>query len=254
MKKTCKQLIIAAVLLIAALVIKSPAQAYALSITPIATVEMYSTSGTPVYAVPDLYSPVVLILDRFINVRVTGITDNGFYRVDLNGDYYIPGPFLAAKLEKEKTDKQKTDEKVKDIAKVYKRQLELMAGYSGTYALKDVTGDGIPEIISSNGQEIYTYYDDGTNKSALLIYYSANPVTLYYSKDHNQLLGKYKWNDKEIWEVYVLDKTFVPWGQFRCVSTDASPYKGKAATIEKSYTNDAATRDGIYDKLREVIK
>lgn len=251
MKKIFNKLTIAAVLLIVSLVIKSPSQAHALNITPVQTVEMYSISGTPVYAAPDLRSPVVLVLDRFINVRVNGITENGFYRVDLNGDYYIPGPFLVAKLEKEKTDNQKKDDKAKDIAQVYKRQLELMSSYSGTYGLKDVTGDGIPEIISATSQEVYTYYDDGTNKSVALIYYSANPITLYYSKGQNQLLGKYKWNDREIWEVYIRDTTFVPWGQFKCISMDASPYKGKAAVVDRPYTNDATTRDGIYNKVRE---
>ena len=56
--------------------------------------KMYTTSGTPVYAAPDLNSTIVVYLERFVNVTVTGITDNGFYRVNLNGDYYIPGPYL----------------------------------------------------------------------------------------------------------------------------------------------------------------
>ncbi|MEI3215975.1 MAG: SH3 domain-containing protein [Lachnospiraceae bacterium] len=64
--------------------------AYALEVTQ-TDVKMYTTSGTPVYAAPDLNSTIVVYLERFVNVTVTGITDNGFYRVNLNGDYYIPG-------------------------------------------------------------------------------------------------------------------------------------------------------------------
>ena len=37
--------------------------------------------STPVYAAPDLNSTIVVYLERFVNVTVTGITDNGFYRV-----------------------------------------------------------------------------------------------------------------------------------------------------------------------------
>ena len=71
--------------------------AYALEVTQ-TDVKMYTTSGTPVYAAPDLNSAIVVYLERFVNVTVTGITDNGFYRVNLNGDYYIPGPYLISPI------------------------------------------------------------------------------------------------------------------------------------------------------------
>ncbi|MDE6220806.1 MAG: hypothetical protein K2G51_10355, partial [Lachnospiraceae bacterium] len=87
--KLCLALVVAVASVVA---IKPPVTAYAFNVTPIGMVEMYTTSGTPVYATPDVFSPVVVYLDRFINVRVFGITDNGFYQVDLNGTYYIPGP------------------------------------------------------------------------------------------------------------------------------------------------------------------
>ena len=57
-----------------------PATAYAFNVMPIEMVEMYTTSGTPVYATPDVFSPVVVYIERFTNVRVFGITDNGFYQ------------------------------------------------------------------------------------------------------------------------------------------------------------------------------
>ena len=72
---------------LAAAVLVKPTTALAFNVTPIEMVEMYTTSGTPVYATPDVFSPVVVYIDRFTNVRVYGITDNGFYQVDLNGTF-----------------------------------------------------------------------------------------------------------------------------------------------------------------------
>ena len=118
--------------------------AYALEVTQ-TDVKMYTTSGTPVYAAPDLNSTIVVYLERFVNVTVTGITDNGFYRVNLNGDYYIPGPYLISSVQPDKTEKQKSLDNLDKFTKAYQNQLELMKGYSSAFALLDVTGDGIPE-------------------------------------------------------------------------------------------------------------
>lgn len=242
------------ILLLAAVAVavfcRQPATAYAFNVTPIGVVEMYTTSGTPVYATPDVFSPVVVYLERFVNVRVTGITDNGFYQVDLNGTYYIPGPYIVSQIEPEKTEKQKALEDLEDFAEAYRIQLEQMADYSPTFALIDVTGDGIPEIFDESGKEIYTYY----NKRAVMMYYSENPVTFYYSKKDNKLLGKYTWNSKEIWEVYNKDMSLLPWGQFKCVSTAASAYTGNATAVSRSYTNDGTTRGDIYNILKGILE
>ncbi len=247
MKKAMKRAIAA---VIAAVITFLPVgTAYAAEITEVATVEMYTTSGTPVYAEPDVYTDIVLYLDRFTNVRVTGITDTGFYRVDLNGDYYIPGPYLVTQIEEEKTAKEQALEDLEDLVDAYKVQLSMMESYSSTFALKDVTGDGVPEIIDEAGKEIYTYY----NGRAVMIYYSSEPVTFYYSKSNNKLMGKYTWNDTEIWEVYSLDKSLLAWGQFKCVSTDASSYKSDAYTISRDYTNDDETRVDLYNILASYL-
>lgn len=252
MRKRTGKLIFAAALLLIAVVFTSPAQAYALNIIPM-QMEMYSTSATPVYASPDVFSPVVTYLDRFLNVRVTGITENGFFQVDLNGDFYIPGAYLVPKVEKEKSAYQKAHENLDEFTEVYRRQLEMMEGYCKNFALKDVTGDGVPELIDEAGKEIYSYYDDGEFGRLVILYYSENPVTFYYSKNNNKLLGKYRWNDKDYWEVYTRDTTFVPWGQFRCVSTNASPYTGSASTIERDRKNDQETRNDLYNILHEML-
>lgn len=221
---------------------------HALSITQVDT-KMYTTSGTPVYATPDVYASVVTYLNRFTNVTVTGITDNGFYRIDLGGDYYIPGPYLVISLSTAKTEKQIALENLDKFTTAYQIQLEQMASYSSTFALLDVTGDGVPEILDCNGQEIYGYYDE----RAVMLYYSEYPLTFYYNKNDNKLLGKYTWNSTEIWEVYTLDQSLLAWGQFKCYTTDASAYKGSATAVAHSYTNDADTRAALYDTLKGLL-
>ena len=252
MKKIRKRLLFATALLVVAIAFTMPAQAHAFYIIPM-QMEMYSTSATPIYAAPDVFTPVVTYLDRFLNVRVTGITDNGFFVVDLNGTYYIPGMYLVTKVEEEKSASQKAHENLDEVTEIYRRQLEMMEGYCKNFALKDVTGDGVPELIDEAGKEIYSYYDDGDHRRLVMLYYSENPVTFYYSKNNNKLLGKYRWKDKDYWEVYTKDTTFVPWGQFRCVSTDASAYTGNATAIERDRENNQETRNDLYNILHELL-
>ncbi len=226
----------------------SPATAYAFNVMPIEMVEMYTTSGTPVYATPDVFSPVVVYIERFTNVRVFGITDNGFYQVDLNGTFYIPGPFLVSQVQPAKTEKQKALEDLEDFAEAYRMQLEFMESYSSTFALVDVTGDGIHEIFDAEGKEIYTYYE----KRPVMMYYSENPVKFYYSKGENKLLGMYTWNKKDIWEVYYKDTSLLPWGQFKCIGVATTPTKD-APVITRNYTNNAETRADLYNILKKML-
>lgn len=149
----CKTGITLAVLAAVVAWVKPPATALAFNVTPIQMVEMYATSATPVYAAPDVYSPVVVYLERFTNVRVFGITDNGFYQVDLNGTYYIPGPFMVSQIEPAKTEKQKALDNLDDFTAAYRMQLEFMESYCEDFALIDVTGDGIPEIFDDAGRK-----------------------------------------------------------------------------------------------------
>lgn len=243
--KLCVALVVAVV---EVAVMTPPATALAFNVTPITMVEMYTTSGTPVYATPDVLSPVVVYLDRFINVRVYGITDNGFFQVDLNGTYYIPGPYLVSQIQPAKTEKQKALDELDDFVEAYRMQLEMLESYSSNFALVDVTGDGIPEIFDAEGKEIYTYYD----KRPVMIYYSEYPVKFYYSKQENKLLGKYTWNKNDIWEVYYKDTSLLPWGQFRCVSVATSPTEN-APAITRDYTNNAETRADLHNILKKML-
>lgn len=243
---------IAAILTMVSLlwIVWQPMQAYALTITPMPeNTRMNTLVASPVYAVPDVNTVPVVFLERFVNVTVTGVTDNGFYQIDLNGDYYVPGVCLVQQLEPAKTEKQKALDNLRDFATAYSALLEQMESYSSTFALIDVTGDGIPELFDSRGREIYTYYD----KRAVMMYYSENPTTFYYAKKSNVLVGKYTFGDKERWEVYTLNKTLLPWGQFQCYNVDASPYKNNLTTVTRSYNNDAETRGNMYDILKKIL-
>lgn len=248
-KRIIKCIALSMVLIFAMVGTYRPVKTYALSVTPV-DVKMYTTSGTPVFAAPDLYSSVVVYIERFVNVTVTGITDNGFYRVDLNGDYYIPGPYLVGQIVADKTEKEKVLENLADFAEAYRTQLEFMKDYSTSFGLLDVTGDGIPELFDLSGKEIYTYHDG----RAVMMYYSEYPLTFYYSKKDNVLLGKYTWNKTEIWEVYFKDVSLYSWGQFKCFSTDASLYKKNATAVAHSYVNDDSTRAGMYSILKDIME
>jgi hypothetical protein len=58
---------------------------------------LYSASaGVKVYSQPDTKSTVVTSLSKDVPVRVTGVTSNGWFRVSIDGTYYIQGQDLAA--------------------------------------------------------------------------------------------------------------------------------------------------------------
>lgn len=218
------------------------------NITPV-DVKMYTTSGTPVYAAPDLSAQVITVLDRFICITVTGITDSGFYQVELNGKYYIPGPFLVANIWPEKTAKQLALENADKITEAYRILLEQMESYSSAFGMLDINGDSIPEIFDLAGKEIYTYY----NEHAVMIYYNEYADTFYFSKKYNQLAGKYVWNKKDCWEVLAFDYSVLPWGQLRCVNTNISVYKDDLKAISHDYTNDQSTRNDLKNILIKMM-
>lgn len=58
---------------------------------------LYSNDKTKVYKQPDISSGVVTTIAKDIPVNVTGITSNGWFRVSLNGTYYVPGDGLVSK-------------------------------------------------------------------------------------------------------------------------------------------------------------
>lgn len=249
MKNNMKKTLITLAILAVVLMFNPPAKSYALNVIPV-DMNLYAISGTPVYAVPDVYSGVVVVLDRFVQVKVTGITYNGFYQIDLNGNYYVPGAFLIQHVAPEKTEKQKVLENLEKYADAYVMLLEQMESYSATFGLMDVTGDGIPEIFDSEGKEIFTYY----NEKPVMMYYLDRPTDFYYSKAHNQLLGNYKWNEISVWELYNKDVSILPWGQFKCIGVATSDIYNKANKVTHDYVNNSSTRANMYNILKKYME
>ncbi len=56
---------------------------------------LYTAVQTGVYVEPDVNAAAVTVLDTNLPVAVTGITSNGWFRIDLGGVYYVPGEALA---------------------------------------------------------------------------------------------------------------------------------------------------------------
>ncbi len=56
---------------------------------------LYTTDQAGLYAAPDLQAVPVMTLDANLPIQVTGITSHGWFRVSLNGVYYIPGYALT---------------------------------------------------------------------------------------------------------------------------------------------------------------
>lgn len=61
------------------------------------TAVLYSNENTAVYKVPDINSGVVTTIASGLPVQVTGITSNGWFRISLNGVYYVPGYGLESR-------------------------------------------------------------------------------------------------------------------------------------------------------------
>lgn len=58
---------------------------------------LYSNDKTKVYKQPDVNSEVVTVIAPDIPVNVTGITSNGWFRISLNGTYYVMGEGLVSR-------------------------------------------------------------------------------------------------------------------------------------------------------------
>lgn len=58
---------------------------------------LYATENAKVYKQPDVSSGVVAVIAKDLPVNVTGITSNGWFRISLDGTYYVPGDGLISK-------------------------------------------------------------------------------------------------------------------------------------------------------------
>lgn len=58
---------------------------------------LYSNANTKVFRTPDENSGVVTTIASGLPVEVTGITSNGWFRISLNGVFYVPGYGLESR-------------------------------------------------------------------------------------------------------------------------------------------------------------
>lgn len=56
---------------------------------------LYSVKGTTVYNYPDVNATIVTTVSPGIPVEVLGVTSNGWFQVNINGKYYVPGSGLV---------------------------------------------------------------------------------------------------------------------------------------------------------------
>lgn len=219
----------------------------AYSVSPVSQDYYYKTiAQAPFFSAPDVTSTLLGRIERDTRLEVTGQTDNGFYQVLINGVYnYIPAPFFKP-IAKEKTGTAAIKETCKNLAEAYTATLQSEEGIITKFAIKDVTGDGIPEIISLEGREIYTYY----NKRAVMIYYSDNSQDFYYSKDLKLLVSKLTLNGETRYETYALCNSAVPWGQLTCASPSLMGYSlDKFTKITANYENTSTVRNDLSSTL-----
>lgn len=74
---------------------------------------MYTADKAVVYAAPDMQSMIVTAIAPNLPIEVTGITSNGWYRIELKGTYYIPAAGLKEKPDEEK--KSYTADEIKKL-------------------------------------------------------------------------------------------------------------------------------------------
>lgn len=80
---------------VAMLVLGNGSKAYAVEFTTSeATAVLQTTEQTPFYQQPDGTAAPVTVTDAGILVPVSGITSNGWYRVEAGGTFYVPGTKL----------------------------------------------------------------------------------------------------------------------------------------------------------------
>lgn len=62
-----------------------------------AVITLNTNQVTPVYTVPDLYTSPITVIAAGLPLQCTGITENGFFEVNIGGTYYVPGNYFTGK-------------------------------------------------------------------------------------------------------------------------------------------------------------
>jgi hypothetical protein len=182
-------------------------QAVEFTVTDSNAVLYSAKEGIQVYTQPDANSTVVTALGKNVPVRVTGVTSNGWFRVSIDGTYYIQGEGLSSDSTAETQTISTTDltkltqgtfsfYKNSSLSKMDKEDIDDMDentyikyldSFLMGYAMLDYC------ILQDSGKYLKEVYEDQTKYSSMqsyLIDYRNN----YYS---DSLIGPFR-SEKEI--------------------------------------------------------
>lgn len=227
--------------------IGNKADALAYNILPVEGIYNYKTIyGAYVYDTPVIGAKTFDYLDVYTDLDVTGVTDTGFFQIKIKERIgYVSGLFVEIS-NKYPVGEEARKEAFKKIADAFNMQLETSSKYIPEFGIKDITGDGFPELIAANGKEIYSYF----NEKPVMIYYSDIPKTFYYNKNLRLVLSGYSYGNKTLNEVLTMDYSVLPWGQLTCFLPGLAGQDIKTySQITYNYTNNEETRE----KLGEIL-
>lgn len=122
---------------------------------------LYSIKGTSVYNYPDLNATIVTTLQANLPVEVLGVTSNGWFQVDINGKYYIPGSGLVAT--QEQADAAVTSYDEKTIA-------SLIKGTFSYYENAQLRAFTVKEVQEMDENTYIKYLDSFLKGNAMLDY------------------------------------------------------------------------------------
>ena len=207
----------------------------------------YAKATCPVYASPDVNTSIIISVDIDRKLPVTGYLDTGYFLLDLGQPqpYYVPAVFVRMQCDIP-SNEEALKQVVRIIADAYAMHLESNEALVSKFGIKDLTGDGIPELIYENGHEVYSIY----NNRAVSLFYTETNMSYYYASKEKVCAGLYYRDGKENWQIFTKTNTILPWGQLSAVYPGLASYqKEQFKKVECNLVNDANQRQKLYETL-----
>lgn len=207
----------------------------------------YAKTTCPVFAFADVNSPVLISVDIDTRLPVTGYLDTGYFMVDLGQPqmYYVAAACVRMQCDIP-TNEEALKKVIAIVADAYSMHLEANAALISRFGIKDLTGDGIPELIYENGHEVFTIY----NNRAVSLFYTETDMSYYYAAKEKLCAGLFYKDGKENWQIFTVSDTVLPWGQMTCAYPGLAGYqKDQFKKVECNLSNDANQRQKLYETL-----
>lgn len=168
---------------------------------------LYSNDNTKVYKQPDVSSGVVTVIAKDLPVSVTGVTSNGWFRVSLNGTYYIPGDGLVSKTETTNTVSSSDIEKLtkgtfsfyksSELSKMDKDDVEDMdentyIKYLDSFIMGYAKLDYC--ILQDSGKYLKDVYESKSKTDTSVAAMSMQSYLIYYRNNYlsDSIIGPYR--------------------------------------------------------------